>query len=79
MALYRYRLFDQGVGAMKVQIDTDRCTGHGRCYALSPELFDADDVGYGKVLVDDELPADLMSAAERAVGNCPERAIIVSD
>ena len=28
---------------MKLVIDYDRCTGHGRCFALSPELF-VDDV-----------------------------------
>jgi ferredoxin len=60
---------------MKLRIDTDACTGHGRCYALAGELFDADDAGYGQVRGDGEVPAGLEKQAELAVANCPERAI----
>lgn len=59
---------------MKLRIDEDTCTGHGRCYALAPELFDADDYGHGRVTVD-EVPADRLDQARLAVANCPERAI----
>ncbi|MGH9273756.1 MAG: ferredoxin, partial [Acidimicrobiales bacterium] len=24
---------------MKIRIDSDTCTGHGRCYTLAPALF----------------------------------------
>jgi ferredoxin len=61
---------------MKLRIDTAICTGHGRCYALAPELFDADDSGYGMVKVSD-VPDSLRSQAELAVQNCPERAIVL--
>jgi ferredoxin len=61
---------------MKISIDHDACTGHGRCYALAPELFDADDEGYGRVIEGSgEVPLDLEDAARRAANNCPERAI----
>src|SRR5579885_2746606 len=30
---------------MKVVIDGERCSGHGRCYSLAPEVFEADDEG----------------------------------
>jgi len=61
---------------MKISIDHETCTGHGRCYALAPELFDADDEGYGRVLdASGTVPLDLEDAARRAAGNCPERAI----
>ncbi len=33
-----------------VEIDTDRCSGHGRCYALAPEVFAPDDEGYGRLI-----------------------------
>ena len=33
--------------AVKVQIDSERCQGHGRCYDLAPDLFGDDDEGYG--------------------------------
>ena len=43
---------------MKVQIDSDRCRGHGRCYDLAPDLFGADEEGYGQVLDDGMVPLD---------------------
>lgn len=55
-------------------LDADRCTGHGRCYTLAPELFDADDRGHSVVL-QAEVPADLEEAARLAADNCPENAI----
>lgn len=60
---------------MRVVIDTERCTGHGRCYALAPELFTDDDRGYGEVIGDGTVSPSQRAAAERAVGGCPERAI----
>ena len=30
---------------MRVRVDDERCEGHGRCYALAPELFEPDDIG----------------------------------
>lgn len=65
---------------MRLTLDRERCTGHGRCYALAPELFAADDDdGHGILLVTGDLPADLEAAARRAVLNCPERAIELRD
>ena len=40
---------------MKVQISSERCQGHGRCYDLAPSLFGDDDEGYGTVLRDGRL------------------------
>lgn len=62
--------------SLRIEIDTDRCTGHGRCYMLAPDLFDADDDGYAVVtepMPDQSHRADALTA----VGNCPERAIRV--
>jgi ferredoxin len=59
---------------MKLRIDEDVCTGHGRCYTLAPELFEADEYGHGKVTVED-VPDELLSQARLAQSNCPERAI----
>lgn len=60
---------------MKVQIDSEVCQGHGRCYDLAPKLFGEDDEGYGTVLGDGTVPADQVEAARLAVANCPERAV----
>ena len=63
---------------MKVQIDHDRCTGHGRCYVLEESLFVDDDAGYGQVIGDGTLEGDdAIAAAKRAVAACPERAISI--
>ncbi len=60
---------------MKLQIDPDRCQGHGRCYDLSPDLFGDDDEGFGQVLGDGTVPPGNQRDARLAVANCPERAI----
>ena len=59
---------------MHIELDRSACQGHGRCYALAPELFDADDQGHCVVLVEvvDAAQAD---RARQAVNNCPEEAI----
>ena len=60
---------------MKVQINSERCQGHGRCYDLAPGLFGDDDEGYGRVLADGVVPPDKEREAHLAAANCPERAI----
>lgn len=64
-----------GSTAMKVQIDSERCQGHGRCYDLVPDLFGDDDEGFGKVLGDGAVAPAKEREARLAVANCPERAI----
>jgi ferredoxin len=63
---------------VKVVIDEELCHGHGRCYMLAPEVFDAADRGHGLVLVDSP-PADLEAKARLAAANCPEHAITVTE
>jgi len=63
---------------MRIRIDTEACTGHGRCYALAPELFDADDDGYGQV-VQGEFGPDQEGPARKAVLSCPERAVSIEE
>jgi ferredoxin len=64
---------------MNVRIDLDACTGHGRCYVLAPDVFDADDVGHSVARFEGALPAELEDQARIAVANCPERAISIED
>ena len=61
---------------MKVRVDPELCVGHGRCYALAPDVFGADDYGHAVVLVDDVDDA-LVDQARAGEANCPERAIMV--
>lgn len=61
---------------MRLVFDQERCTGHGRCYSLAPDLFDCDDEGYGRLLAPDaDVPDELLEQARAAVNTCPERAI----
>jgi len=60
---------------VKVQINSERCQGHGRCYDLAPSLFSEDDEGYGQVLGDGVVPPGQERDARLAVANCPERAV----
>lgn len=59
---------------MRVVLDPERCQGHGRCYALAPDLFDSDDLGHCVVLVD-EVPEDKEADARNGAENCPEQAL----
>ena len=63
---------------MRIALDPDRCQGHGRCYSLAPDLFDADDVGHCVLLVD-EIPAGREDDARSGVENCPEQALTLSE
>ena len=60
-----------------VSVDADRCTGHGRCYTLAPDIFDADEVGHSIVLVS-EVSGELEQQAITGERNCPEQAITLS-
>jgi ferredoxin len=62
---------------VKVQINSERCQGHGRCYDLAPDLFGDDDEGYGQVLGGGVVPPGKEHDARRAALNCPEHAIDV--
>jgi ferredoxin len=57
----------------RIVIDVERCTGHGRCYDLTPELFEADDRGHGRVIAG---VTDIDERKARAAAQaCPEQAI----
>ena len=61
----------------RVSVDPARCTGHGRCYSLAPDIFDADEVGHSIVLVED-VAGELEQHAVTGEKNCPEQAITLS-
>jgi ferredoxin len=54
------------------------CVGHGRCYALAPDVFGADDYGHAEVLVESPEGA-LVEQARLGAENCPERAIVLEE
>lgn len=64
---------------MYISIDASKCMGHGRCYAVAPELLHDDDEGFveerGQCW---KVPESLEHEALEAVDACPEAAITVS-
>lgn len=54
---------------------TDRCSGHGQCYSLCPEVFAPDEEGYAVVKEADATA--FLDGARKAAAACPERAIHV--
>lgn len=64
---------------MRVHLDSEKCQGHNRCYALAPELFDVDDYGQAVQLMDGDLPVELHDKARLSALNCPEFAIKIVD
>ena len=65
---------------MKLRVDADRCTGHGRCYSLAPGLLTCDDEGFVSIrgsAVD--VPPGYEDEAHDAAISCPEGAITVEE
>lgn len=61
-----------------VAINDDQCRGHGRCALISSDVFDLDDNGQGRVLLE-SVPPELVGEVREAVMGCPEDAINLSD
>jgi ferredoxin len=61
---------------VRIELDRERCQGHGRCYVLAPAVFQSDDDGYGLV-VSETVGPELYDAARKGAGNCPEDAITI--
>lgn len=63
---------------MRIRFDVDACTGHGRCYAVSPEVYTPNDDGYSADPTGDVMPG-LEEAARLGALNCPEEAIVIEE
>lgn len=61
---------------MRIDIDFQRCEGHGLCVGQAPRLFSFSDEGD---LVDhlggQDVPADLIGSARAAITSCPVAAL----
>ncbi len=62
--------------SMKFIVDRERCTGHGRCYTVAPEVYAPDDDGYCDPAVD-AVAEGLEEQARLGAMNCPEDAITI--
>ena len=62
---------------MRIVLDQAACQGHGRCYALSPTLFESDDEGFARLRDSGEVGGADEAAAVLAADSCPEYAITI--
>jgi ferredoxin len=59
---------------MRVEVDFDRCEGHGFCEESAPELFELADNGE-LILKRSDVPEELLEKAIVAARACPVAAI----
>jgi ferredoxin len=59
---------------VKAFIDVNKCSGHARCFAADPELYQIDDSGYA-LRTEFDVPEGSEDAAREGAAACPERAI----
>lgn len=61
---------------LRLRVDPIACDAFGYCAELLPEMVGVDEWGY-PVLDDTPVPTELLELAERAVRDCPRRALIL--
>ncbi len=63
---------------LRLAVSEKLCSGQGRCYSLSPDVFHSDDEGYcAERGTEFEVPAELERQAHVGVDVCPEGAITI--
>lgn len=62
---------------MKLEVNKALCSGHARCAATAPEVYELDDDGFNALTVLEVAP-ELEEAAVRGADACPERAITIT-
>lgn len=63
---------------MRVEVDLDRCTGHGICESIAEDVFEVQDDG--TVRIDgDEQPESDRDRMQQAVTQCPAAALRLID
>lgn len=63
----------------RIELDRERCEGHGTCEQIAPSIYRLDDEGELEILVDSPLPDDLVHVAEAGARVCPVAALRVVD
>ncbi len=61
---------------MRIDVDWDRCEGHGLCEEAAPDVFSLDEDGELHYAYDNQdVPEGDASAARSAIGACPVAAL----
>jgi ferredoxin len=61
----------------RVELDRDRCEGHGQCEMMAPEIYRLDNDGELEILLSEVEPNQRLSA-EAGVMACPVAALRLS-
>ena len=59
---------------MRIAVDREKCSGLGICEGLAPDLFEVDEDGKARVLVDSINERSLRDAEDAVIG-CPMMAL----
>lgn len=62
---------------MHIDVNLAACEGHGLCAQVAPNVYEVDDDGYVRLLVD-EIPPELEAAAAAGARVCPVAALKVA-
>jgi ferredoxin len=60
----------------RIVIDPVACEAYGYCAELLPEAISLDEWGY-PIVDNGPIPTELMALAQRAVRDCPKRALAI--
>ncbi len=63
---------------MRVEVDLNKCTGHGICESIADDVFEVQDDGIVRVL-DNERPESDRDRMQHAVTQCPTAALRLVD
>ena len=63
---------------MRVEVDLDKCTGHGICESIAADVFEVTDEGI-VVIHGDERPESDRMRMQQAVTQCPAAALRLID
>jgi len=62
--------------SVQLRVDPIACDAYGYCAELLPEMVAVDEWGY-PVVTDGPVPPELIGLAERAVHDCPRKALFL--
>jgi len=66
---------------VKVIVDLEKCSSHGRCYNFAPDVFESGAKNQSQAIVDviDDDDLDLQGSARAASMMCPAGAITIEE
>jgi ferredoxin len=62
---------------MRIDVDVNRCEGHGLCADVAPDVYGLDDDAIVVPKFDGEIPQSLVAKAEAGARVCPVAALHV--